>query len=780
MKQRVLMQVLSVVAAVTILVTAGPLAAQSSRTCGWESPDTSSIPASAAEILDAGARSGTSYDKEGVAKLRQWFAQCDEGAGRSAVITFRQSLERKRSDNVTRALLATALARSVEIQPVRAEGDVYRVTYKFSNSEKEAVRLFSELAGDTLWPAVALEATALAVGTRHENSLKIAEQSVRAHLDKLPDNAVLWSALADINVVKLSYAAAIDAAQRAVSLGYAPAKRTLAVAHLLLDAEPVTGSRLYLEGLLAQDATTLARYYEDLKPVTTPEEEAAWRALPLGERGAWIEEAWQWRASQASLGIPERLALHHKRIVYAVQQYTRVRGARYDGAVSLDSLALRLPFDDRGLVYIRHGKPDAVVNSTNRDNIRLAWIYFNVGTEPTVIEFVKGAGLTDYAASGPPPCNPLLYMYPGQNQVLAEGSYSRRETPTTGWQQQFEREVRDYSSAVAAYAPYYGIAGERCYTTMMALINPPPNKANQRTDLLSEVRYENMVGAGARRAAENIVNAALHTENAQPHFARPLKPVTSLYMFRGSDATDVVAFMAVDGSEITPSNAPGGSSYNLRMSLALESFADRVVQRMDTTLAFRTAAPLQPGQIVRTGLVLKAKPVTGAQVRISVQNPNNAEQGQIMLTSRDVVAFNSSFDMSDIIVGEETGGVWKRGSVAISPIPGHQVRAGSTFRFFSELYGAKADDPLRIRITIAPDSPDNLLERLGQLVQRNQAISTELTESASPEADGVTRMVRELGADLTPGEYVLELRITNGRTNVTASRTTRLRIIDAR
>ena len=785
--------------------------------CGWDpafSPP-GQMPRGVSGILTAAEARG--LEPDATADLRRWFTGCDAGASRDATATFRRAVERNRSDLVLKAAYAVSLARGIEVQVPGAEGYFYRTAFQFSNSERDAARLFTSIADDTAWAEIGLEAAALAVATRNPTTVKEADKAIAALLKRLPDDALLLAAAAEVAIVREDYAHAAASARRAMALGNPAAQRTLGIASMLADRDPAAGAAAYFAGIASADPAVLARYYEDLKPLLTPAERAAWSPLDSAQRGPWLLAAWEWRAAQSSTDLPRRLALHHRRIAYAFDAYLRtaVRGPRPGQALRVESAQLALPFQDRGVIYIRHGEPDESVSSATRSGgQRLAWIYFHIGTDPTVIEFRKSPGYADFVASGPPPCSPLPYMYPGASESEAEANLSRAgvaalkdsvemrppttlrrgsttasatpatrpsDQPSRYWRNDFEQDVLQFATSVGAYAPQYATSGVRCYNTIMREVRAASGQLGQAmgsiSQLLSEIAFQKAATAQTMRAAQATYESALRIESARPSFSRILKPVTSVYMFRGAANTDIVVFTAIDGAGLTSVPRQPGVGYDLRLSLSLEDNVKRRAQRVDTTLTFGSATPLQSGQIVRTSMTINAAAAQAQALRLMIANANDSTQGQIILTNRDIADFGS-FDVSDLVIAEPEGGVWRRGSASLSPIPGHQVRQGATIRLFYEVYGARADDRIQTAVTIAPDRPSGIQERLSQLVQRRQAVSVTFDDVAELDSDAVFRKARELGAELEPGNYIVTVTVTNARSRQTAGRETRLRVID--
>jgi hypothetical protein len=97
--------------------------------------------------------------------------------------------------------------------------------------------------------------------------------------------------------------------------------------------------------------------------------------------------------------------------------------------------------------------------------------------------------------------------------------------------------------------------------------------------------------------------------------------------------------------------------------------------------------------------------------------------------------------------------------VAVSPLPGHQSPAGSPFKLFYELYGARQNETLRTRITIAPGTEPDLISRLRAVFGDKRVVQLSFEESAQTGPDGTVQVERTITPSLEAGRYVLEVAV---------------------
>jgi hypothetical protein len=174
---------------------------------------------------------------------------------------------------------------------------------------------------------------------------------------------------------------------------------------------------------------------------------------------------------------------------------------------------------------------------------------------------------------------------------------------------------------------------------------------------------------------------------------------------------------------------------------------------------------------------MRASAAAAAAIRVTVRNAADAGEWQIALSRRSIPDFAAGrMSASDLVVGDESGARWRRGNIALSPLPGHVVASHGRFRLFYEIYGAQANDPLRTEIVIAPGRATELGDRIRTLIERREGFTVSFDGSATVDADGSVRELRNIASNLQPGLYDVQVTITNARTGERVTATTSLRI----
>jgi hypothetical protein len=745
-----------------------------SATCGWSSYEALPEPAVLTLIEQRLAETTDGYVAEtarnGLAELKRWIRECDEGAARRSVQELRRAYDRAGSNPALQAALGVALARGIDVQPPGAIGRNFRPAFIESNAERDVRRLLPRAL--EAWPIAELgdELAAMALATRDGESLEVAAAALKKLSAKLPSDAAVWTARAEVALARHEYDEAMAAAGEAAERGAASGFRAAGITRLLRDEDPAEGARLYFEGLASAGRAAFYRYHEDIAPLFSLEEEQEWAVLADADRAAWLRDEWAWRASTSGRSTADRLALHFARLEGAIDRYRRMahRGARPGEAIVWDSLQLRQPFDDRGLIHIRHGEPDDIIRapSGRMGPGREAWIYYGLSGGSAVFEFRKFKDWSDWVAASPGECDPFVYMYE-KGGVVGEMKYLADEKPNTDWIREFERGVLDWGLRLAVADPALAVNAARCMAIVSAAYreNPVlqglPRKVGESDRLREELPYIRLTEAMNRRDARAEVDEALATETAVPRFEHFFQVLGSVYTFRGDDErATVAAFLLLPAGQLTPRAVEGGVAYPLRLSLAIEDNAEQRVQRMDTLITFASAQPLLSGQYLRTALQMPATPVLNSTVRITVVNADHPDEGQILVGTKPIPIYPpDALIMSDLVVAEPGPGTWRRGAVAISPLPGHQFPAGGRFKLFFELYGVRANETLRTRITIAPGTDPDLLSRLKSVFGAQRVMELSFTESAQPGPDGTLQVERTITPSLEPGRYAVEVTV---------------------
>ena len=143
--------------------------------------------------------------------------------------------------------------------------------------------------------------------------------------------------------------------------GYAAAGGDIPLALLeqartLFVLDSLSGQVPYYAGASLDDRVSVSGYRDDLAPIATPAELEALDAASGPARAQMLKEFWTQRDRQDLRENGERVRQHYQRLRVARLHYRlALTKRRYDTDERYRSGSLE--FDDRGVIYVRHGAP---------------------------------------------------------------------------------------------------------------------------------------------------------------------------------------------------------------------------------------------------------------------------------------------------------------------------------------------------------------------------------------------------------------------------------------
>jgi len=139
----------------------------------------------------------------------------------------------------------------------------------------------------------------------------------------------------------------------------------------------------------------VALYRRDIAWIASPAELTAFDGIASStERVLWLREFW--RSRDRVEGWPEgaRLAEHNRRWLFALEHYRLVSAHRKYNDIADRYRNVLGDLDDRGVVYMRHGEPDAIASYHHLDPNE-SWRYDRPGGA-FVVHFVTRGHVSDY------------------------------------------------------------------------------------------------------------------------------------------------------------------------------------------------------------------------------------------------------------------------------------------------------------------------------------------------------------------------------------------------
>jgi hypothetical protein len=357
--------------------------------------------------------------------------------------------------------------------------------------------------------------------------------------------------------------------------------------------------------------------------------------------------------------------------------------------------------DDRGLIWIRHGKPDIMLHTTG-GYAEEAWQYRRAG-EPPIVLFFKEANFqgTTGASTLIPTiagtdgiamqqlCGQLNGMcdqlQPGS--LLGESGFASAGASTTG------RGNTNFGTSFA------GRAGNGRRGVMATGVPLQPEQIVQERD----------------RGTYNIGRAT--TTDAFPQtFAAPLDPITQIYgLMRATDGAPrlVVAF-AIPGeklSHVTSPEAAGRPVYLLHIQVLGANDANGKRFQMDTVRQFVTATPLLVGQYL-TGYA--ELPVTPGNYTTSVTISQPDGKGAVAWRGGvRAPGAAPTLEISDLILGREGSGVhWNSGTSAIPLNPLNAYDKGGQAELYYQVRGMQPGQSYDTKLEFVARGEENKAPKL--------------------------------------------------------------------
>ncbi len=504
---------------------------------------------------------------------------------------------------------------------------------------------------------------------------------------------------------------------------------------------PEEGRAAYTAGAqAATSAVSLRLFRTDLSYVATAGELAAFDSLATpAARARWLERFWTRRDVVEAREPGERLAEHYRRWFYARRSFRLVsRHRHYD--ITERYRAAQTEFDDRGVIYIRHGDPDRRAQ------------YSSAGT-------VMGNGLE--------PNESWLYRRSDGNLIFHFVSRG---------------DVQDFKLVESAldalgFRARFGQA-QRGGLDGMALelwdsranLDPLYQRPPTGTRLTDE-----------RSLGDRAIKLGTTTDTYRQRFDVPLDLVTSDFVVGarsdsvGGQVLHVV--FAVPAERVTPLPGPSGVLYPLRFRLFVTDAADSLVTQIDTVRAFAARAPLR-GAAYLTGLLEAPVPPGRYRYRLLVATGDNFAGEVMERDSLEVGALSGRrFAASDLVLGRTGGGLsWPAGGDTVLLNPLGRFPQGSTVELYYEVYGLARGTTYHTVVRLDPIGGRSIFGAIRSLFGGRRPPL--LLEFDVPADGPVTRVHRSVELrDVAKGDYVLSVVVTDPTDGRALTRARRFQVV---
>jgi GWxTD domain-containing protein len=443
----------------------------------------------------------------------------------------------------------------------------------------------------------------------------------------------------------------------------------------------------------------------------------AFDALPGDSVGPWLRRFWGQRDLADARVAGDRLLEQFRRYAYAREHFRLATRHRHYDIAEIYRDSAQSEFDDRGVIYLRHGEPDARATYVSAEPNE-TWAYRR--PEPggdLIFHFVSRGHIQDFKLVGS-----LLDVV---DFSTAGDLASPSGAPISA--------VADLLASRSGISPIYdqlarvGTAG--------------------RSRLLAE----------ERRVTTHAVQVGTTTDSYPLRFARDLRPVVSSFAVARDDGWgELHVVFAIPGGALA--NYPvtsGGVAYPLRLRVVVFDAREHQVGGVDTLRIFRAPAALPSGSYL-SGQLAVAVPA-GTYHFHFVAEELYADAGALVPgRSADVPARGGALAASDLVLGRVGSGlVWRRpeGEVPLDPLL--RYPRDGTLELYYEVYGLPSGAAVATHVAVTPVSRGSLLARL---LGRRSGVRLDYTTQT--DAPGLSRVRQRIGlAGLAPGRYVLEVSL---------------------
>lgn len=532
---------------------------------------------------------------------------------------------------------------------------------------------------------------------------------------------------------------------------------------------------------LTSSARANARYREELSWVASPDELRAWDTLPVGARSEWLEAFWTEREVRDGRAPGERMVEHYRRYETAMKEFLirvpqkgrqRLRSVAMAGdLMSLDGgdavgrggastrmgtpggdssreqvelqrtgpgeyatiLGATAPFrefaivqdvlDDRGVTYIRHGKPTERT-MTSGGTAMEAWRYERA-PDPDLVLFFAEADFDGTSGAS------VLVPTPA-----ADGGRVIH---------QLCGGARGMCDELIRFAASEGPLNSGAGTTRRNLAtNMPPETRVGVSQVPTDVIRDEVERGRAQ------IRRGTTTDDHRRSFEQLLEPTVQFYGLdrAGGGAPRLLVSFAIPGDKLVgtqPPAAGGRTVYPIRVQLMATARGRAARFDVDTVRNFATASPLVAGQFLTAVIELPLPAGTYAATVVLSQ-----EGGRGALSRIDAVVAPPDGDelsLSSLVLGQaRSGSAWNSGRRTVALHPLNAFTPAQEVELYYQVNGLRPGVGYRTMVELVPaGNPD-----------APAALSLEFSEDAEARFAEVQRTIGL--RNIRPGSY--RLRVT--------------------
>jgi GWxTD domain-containing protein len=476
----------------------------------------------------------------------------------------------------------------------------------------------------------------------------------------------------------------------------------------------------YFEGAASDDPTTVAAYRADLATIASDSTLREFDQQRGDRRSAFLRRFWSQRDRTELRADGERLREHYRRLFYARKNFQLTSNNRHYDIVERYRSGSR-DFDDRGVIYIRHGEPSSRASYTAPGlEPNESWRYSRPDGD-LIFHFIAREDVQDYK--------------------LVESLF----------------DVLGFSDAVKLQGEENG-AGDNAMAEQLMLSREqlsPIYRRLQGAGRMSTGRYQTQ----ERRVGQESIAVGTTSDSYELRFPQELKAHSEvLAVGRDSTGPQVQIAYAIAGSSLEPVPVTRGFLYSVRLRFVAMDRKGEVVASLDTTRHFVAPAPVPPNEHL-VGRVQASVPPGALHYRMAIQQ---GEAAGVTLPTDSVRVgppTPAGLSLSDLVLGTRSANLtWRRtpdDTVLFNPL--RTYRRADEMELYYEIAGLKPT-PYTVELTVKKKgSSGGLFRKI--FGGGGAAIRLKFEEQAT--TSRVTSHRRLQLSRLKPGNYVLDLDVVD-------------------
>jgi GWxTD domain-containing protein len=382
------------------------------------------------------------------------------------------------------------------------------------------------------------------------------------------------------------------------------------------------GMTPYFEGAMSDDSATVDGYRGDLATIASDSVLGELYQQRGARRSTYLRRFWTQRDRTELRADGERLREHYRRLFYARKNFQLTSNNRHYDIVERYRSGSR-DFDDRGVIYIRHGEPSSRASYAAPGlEPNESWHYSRTDGD-LIFHFIAREDVQDFK--------------------LVESLF----------------DVLGFSNTVKLQDQTNG-AGDNAIAEQLMLSREqlsPIYRRLQSAGRGSTGRYQNQ----ERRAGQESIALGTTSDSYELRFPGELKAKSEvLAVGRDSAGHQVQIAYAISGASLEPVTVTRGFLYSIRLRFVATDHKGDVVSSLDTTRHFVAPERVPPNEHL-VGRVGATVPVGALQYRLAIQQ---GEETGVTLP-RDTVRVGATsagaLALSDLVLGARSANLtWRR------------------------------------------------------------------------------------------------------------------------